>query len=99
MALDDLRARFDAVPTSAGTPAHEVKVALMAAAVKINDVVKGDDMLLTDITQHLEKALHRAVSRLPVGEETGNDEERRPDNQDGGKGKPAGKAKATTTVR
>jgi hypothetical protein len=99
MALNDLRARFDAVPTTAGSPAHEVKVALMNAAVKINDVVRGDDMLLTDITQHLEKALHRAVSRLPVGEETGNDEERRSESQAGGEDKPAGKAKATTTAR
>lgn len=99
MALDDLRARFDAVPTEAGSPAHEIKVALMHAAVKINDVVRDDDMLLTDITQHLEKALHRAVSRLPVGVETGNDEEHRSDSEDGGKDKPAGKAKATTTAR
>lgn len=76
MALNDLRARFDAVDTTAGTPAHEIKVALMEAAVKVNDVVRDDDMLVTDITQHLEKALHRAVSRLPAGKETGNDEER-----------------------
>lgn len=72
MAVSDLRARFDAVPTSAGTPAHEVKVALMQAAVKINDVVK-DGMLATDITQHLEKALHRAVSRLPDDTEAEDD--------------------------
>lgn len=75
MALDDLRARFDNVPTTAGTPAHEIKVVLMEAAVKVNDVVKGDDMLLTDITQHLEKALHRAVSRLPGDGDTGEDDQ------------------------
>lgn len=68
MAVSDLRARFDAVPTSGGTAANEVKAILMEAAVKINDLL-DDDALATDVTQHLEQALHRAASRLGATEE------------------------------
>jgi hypothetical protein len=71
VAVSDLRARFDAVPTQDGTPAHEVKVILMEAAVQISDVV-DDDTITADVAQHLEKALHRAVSRLTEEQETGD---------------------------
>jgi hypothetical protein len=63
MALADLRARFDAIPTSEGTQANRVKAILMEAAVKIGDIVE-DDTVTSDIAQHLEKGAHRAAARL-----------------------------------